>query len=163
MHWKTWLKFQLMLATDRLFSTDLVERELVRRQIRIAQLDAQLAQINQQLATLSQNSRLYQTALYLTLLQARSESHAIDDWLCFTPESDSEEQLLEGLIDCLVKPRLAAIDVTPLESQPGDYVYRLHPDWEAIRVYLGASVLTTELETWLLEEHGREPTPSFDR
>lgn len=174
MHWKTRLKLQLMLFADRLFGTNLVERELTRHQARIAQLDDQLAQINRQLQNLAQNSQVYQTALYLTLLKARSERPEAEDWLQFRPEVDGEERLLQGLIDCLVKPRLAAIDVTPLESPPNAYTYRLRPDWPAVRAYLGSNVLAPELEAWILacelepgdlEEHLYQPKsdPKIDQ
>jgi hypothetical protein len=151
MRWTTRLKLQLLLIIDRLFNTDFAQQELDQRQVRLAQLDAQLTQINRQLKTLAQDSSAYQTALYLTLLKARSERPDVTDWLHFVPESDGEEQLLQGLIDYLVKPRLAAVDVISLEGQTNAYAYRLHPDWETIRAHLGPSVLTAELENWLIE------------
>ncbi len=163
MRWITRLKLHLLLIVDRLFNTDLAERELAERQARLAQLDAQLARINRQLKTLAQDSNVYQTALYLTLLKARSERPDVPDWLYFVTESEGEERLLQGLIDYLVKPRLAAVDVLPLEGRPNAYAYRLHPDWEAIRDHLGATVLTPELESWLVARQraqNNEETPA---
>jgi hypothetical protein len=41
--------------------------------------------------------------------------------LYFSPHTDGEESLLDSAIDCLVKPRLARIDVDPVG--PREYVY----------------------------------------
>ena len=152
MRWTTWLWAHLLLMTDRLLGTRLVERELARRQAAIERLVAHLEAVNRELEVLAEELRFQRLVLCLLELEARSERESLDDWLCFAPLGEGDEPLLDSAIECLVKPRLAAVDVTP--AGPGSYVYRLRPDWAAIIARLGGIAVAAELISWL-EEQGQ--------
>jgi hypothetical protein len=157
--WKTRLRARLLLTIDRLLGTRLVERELARQQAKIEQLVAHIEAVNRDLDAVAGGLAFFRLALCLVELKARSERDDLDDWLRFVLQSDGaaleahkagDESLLDSAIECLVKPRLAAIDAEP--AGPGNYVYRLHPDWAAIIAHLGGTAVAPELMSWLEEQ-----------
>jgi hypothetical protein len=70
-------------------------------------------------------------------------------WLHFDPVNPQEDQGLDLLINHLVKPRLAAIEMQEVESN--HYIYRLKPDWAAIGDFLAQreADLQPEIANWL--------------
>jgi hypothetical protein len=150
MRWTTWVWARLLLMLDRLLGTRLVERELARRQAAIERLVARVEAVNRDLEALAEELAFYRLAVCLAELKARSEREGWDDWLCFAPHSDGDELLLDSAIECLVKPRLAAIDAEP--AGPGNYIYRLHLDWAAIIARVRGTALASELMAWLEEQ-----------
>lgn len=134
-------------AADRLFGTRLVQRELDRRRERLAEYQARMANMQQEIDFLGE--RLEGLHLQLCLLYLRHRHMAdVEDWLCFE-SGGSDEPGLDLLIEHLVKPRLAAIEMQ--ETMPGHHVYHLRPDWEAIAAAMGDALETLEPETlaWL--------------
>lgn len=138
---------RLLWAIDVLFGTRLVERELAHNQARIERLLGEMSQLNQALDALTAEVSQYRLAQCLVELRVRSRRDDLDDWLRF--ERASDEDLLDSAIECLVKPRLAAIDEQPDGS--GGYVCRLYPDWAAILARLGNAAVASELTPWLQE------------
>jgi hypothetical protein len=107
-----------------------------------------MSQLNQDLDALTTEVSLYRLAQCLVELRVRSQRDDLGDWLRF--EGDSDEDLLDSAIECLVKPQLAAIDEQPDGS--GGYVCRLYPDWAAILARLGSAAVAAELTPWLQEQ-----------
>jgi len=150
MRWTTWIRGHFLLIIDRLFGTHLLDRELARYQVRIDALVERIGGVSQEIDALVEDLAIYRLTLCLIELQLRSERADLDDWLCFVPQADGwleDEGLLDSVIDCLVKPRLATVD-TELVSE-GRYVYRIHPDWRAIVARLEGSHPPKELLIWL--------------
>jgi len=135
---------------DRLWGTHLVEWELVRRQRRIERLTADMDTFNRELETLAEELTLTRLVLCLVDLRARSERDDLDDWLCFAPHRDGEEQLLDSAIDCLVKPQLARVDADLVG--PHEYIYYLNPDWAAIAARLRDAAVAVKLVDWIEEK-----------
>ena len=150
MRWTIWLWSRLLLMTDRLVGTHLVEWELARRQRALEHLVADVDAINRDLDALAENLAFYRLALCLIELKARSERNDLHDWLRFAPQSEGEESLLDSAIECLVKPRLASIEDEL--AGPGHYIYRLDPDWAAIIAQLRRGSVASELMSWLEEQ-----------
>jgi hypothetical protein len=149
--WTTRLWARLLWVLDRLLGTHLVEWELARHQGKIERLVARMDQLNKDLDALSTEVNLYRLVQCLAGLKVRSGRDDLDDWLRFAPqEEDGDEALLDSAIECLVRPRLAAIDDAQNES--GHYVYRLYPDWAAIIVRLEGAAVALELMPWLKEQ-----------
>jgi hypothetical protein len=150
MRWTTWLWVRLLLVVDELLGTHLVEWELAKRQHEIERLVAHIEAVDRDLDALAAELALHQLAMCLIELKARSERSERNDlggWLCFAPQSDGDESLLDHAIEHLVKPRVASVDVEP--DGMGDYIYRLHPDWTAIIARLSSTVVAPELLAWL--------------
>jgi len=145
--WTTRLRTRVLIVTDRLFGTRLVQRELRRQQRKIEHLTTQLNAINRDLEALAQDMAAQQLILCLIELAARRERSGGTDWLCFAPHRDGEEALLDSAIEHLVKPRLASVDVEP-DGDAG-YTYHLHLDWPAITARLGSAPEVTELFGWM--------------
>jgi hypothetical protein len=136
-----------LAIVDRLFGTSWVQRELDDRRERLATYQARMGDIEQEVDLLGE--RLEGLHLQLCLLYLRHRHMAdVEDWLRFESGS-SDEPGLDLLIEHLVKPRLAAIEMQ--ETAPGHHVYRLRPDWEAIVAAMGDGLETLEPETlaWL--------------
>jgi hypothetical protein len=133
---------------DRLFATDLLEREVARRKAKIARSEARLAEISEQLVKLE--GLLEAANLQLCLLYLRQrELLSPQRWLHFDTANPQEDQGLDLLIHHLVKPRLAAIAVR--EAERNHYVYKLAPDWTAIGDFLAQreADLQPEIANWL--------------
>jgi hypothetical protein len=132
---------------DRLFGTQWVQAELKRRRNRLAEHQARVANIEQEIDHLE--VQLEGLHLQLCLLYLRHRYMAdLENWLRFE-SGGSDEPGLNLLIDHLVKPRLAAIDVH--ETTPDHHVYQLRPDWSAIAAEIddAARMLEPETLAWL--------------
>jgi hypothetical protein len=141
------LLFLGLAILDRLFGTSWVQQELDGRRERLATYQARMGDIEQEIDLLGE--RLEGLHLQLCLLYLRHRHMAdVEDWLRFE-SGNSDESGLDLLIEHLVKPRLAAIEMQ--ETAPGHHVYRLRPDWEAIVAAMGDGLETLEPETlaWL--------------
>lgn len=133
---------------DRLFATDLLEREVARRKAKIARYEARLAEISQQLLKLG--GLLEAANLQLCLLYLRQrELLSPQRWLHFDTANAQEDQGLDLLIQHLVKPRLAAIETQGIEENR--YIYTLEPDWAGIDAFLAQreADLQPEIADWL--------------
>jgi hypothetical protein len=122
-------------TVDHLFHVRWGERLLGRMagrwEARLAQLDEALALLEQERRRLHGQAEalaIQATAIYLA---GRSLAH---DELRFDPADPHDEEILDAIIELLVKERLAAIEMQELE--PERYVYRLEPDWPVIRMRL---------------------------
>ena len=142
---------------DHLFDTDLLLREVARRKAKLARSEARLAEINEQLAKLEE--LLEAANLQLCLLYLRQRELLLPRrWLYFDPANPNEEQGLDPLINYLVKPRLAAIEMQEASSrgsargvEKNHYTYKLEPDWAAIGAFLAQreADLQPEIADWL--------------
>ncbi len=150
---------------DRLFATNLLEREVARRKAKVARSEARLAEISQQLAKLE--GILEAANLQLCLLYLRQRELLLPyRWLYFDAANPQEDQGLDVLIEHLVKPRLAAIEVQEASSrglrraqsrrsargvEKNHYIYRIEPDWAAIGDLLTQreADLQPEIADWL--------------
>ncbi len=117
---------------DKAFDTQIGERlvdRLTRRwQRRLDTLGAELAALDAEREGLEAQvtAMALQAAVYYLGARALTRGD-----LCFDPGDPEEERMLDATIELLVKPRLAAIE--SLEPQPGCTLYRIEPDWPAIR------------------------------
>lgn len=150
MRFRDRILFLGLSIVDRLFGTRWVQRELERRRQRLAEYQARMANIQQEIDHLQ--VRLEGLHLQLCLLYLRHRHMTgLEDWLRFE-SGGSDEPGLEILIEHLVKPRLAAIEVQ--ETAPGHHVYHLRPDWKAIATAVGDALKMLEPETltWLRQQ-----------
>jgi len=133
---------------DRLFATDLLEREVARRKARVARSEARLAELSEQLLKLGELLEAANLQLCLLYLRQR-ELLSPQRWLHFDPANPQEDQGLDLVINHLVKPRLAAIEVQEIEKK--HYVYKLKPDWAAVGDFLAQreADLQPEIAGWL--------------
>ena len=142
---------------DRLFATDFLEREVARRKANIARSEARLAEISEQLLRLG--GLLEAANLQLCLLYLRQRNLLSPQrWLYFDSANPAEEQGLDLLINHLVKPRLAAIEMQEASSrgsargvEKNHYIYKLEPYWAAIGAFLAQQEadLQPEIVDWL--------------
>ncbi len=133
---------------DRLFATDLLEREVARRKAKIARSEARLAELSEQLVRLG--GLLEAANLQLCLLYLRQRNLLSPHrWLHFDPAHSQEDKGLDLLINHLVKPRLAAIEMQEVEKN--HYIYKLEPDWAAVGNFLAQreADLQPEIAEWL--------------
>jgi len=133
---------------DRLFATNFLERAVARRKAKVARHEARLAEISEQLVRLG--GLLEAANLQLCLLYLRQRNLLSPHrWLHFDPANPQEDQGLDLLINHLVKPRLAAIEMQEVEKNR--YLYRLEPDWAAIGDFLAQrkADLQPEIANWL--------------
>jgi hypothetical protein len=133
---------------DRLFATNLLEREVARRKAKVACSEARLAEISQQLLKLE--GLLEAANLQLCLLYLRQrELLSPQRWLHFDTANPQEDEGLDLLIHHLVKPRLAAIEMQEIEKNR--YIYKLEPDWASITAFLAQreTDLQPEIADWL--------------
>jgi hypothetical protein len=136
-----------LAIVDRLLGTQWVQGELERRRNRLAEHRARVANIQQEIDHLQ--VQLEGLHLQLCLLYLRHRYMAdLENWLRFESGS-SDEAGLNLLIDHLVKPRLAAIEMH--ETAPDHHIYHLRPDWGAIAAAIGdaAKMLEPETVAWL--------------
>jgi len=124
-----------------------------------------LAEISEQLVKLG--GLLEAANLQLCLLYLRQrELLSPHRWLYFDPTNPQEDQGLDLLIQHLVKPRLAAIEMQEASSrgvsteldevsargvEKDHYIYRLEPDWAAIDAFLAQreADLQPDIADWL--------------
>lgn len=150
MRFRDRILFLGLSIVDRLFGTRWVQRELERRRQRLAEYQARMANIQQEIDHLQ--VRLEGLHLQLCILYLRHRHMTgLEDWLRFE-SGGSDEPGLEILIEHLVKPRLAAIEVQ--ETAPGHHIYHLRPDWKAIATAVGDALKMLEPETltWLRQQ-----------
>ena len=134
----TWdhLWFAVLITTDRLLGTHLVERELARLQRRVEAFEAQASAIRQQMEELNRLLHVVQVELCVLYLRQRQILRP-ETWLRFAPAgSVDEERCLDLLIGRLVKHGLATVRTEAVGEQA--YVYHLRPDWAAITGLLSA-------------------------
>lgn len=147
MRFRDRILFLGLVIVDRLFSTHWVQRELERRRERLAEYQVRMADFQQEIDLLQ--VRLEKLHLQLCLLYlCHRQMMGLEDWLRFE-SGGSDEPGLDLLIEHLVRPRLATIEMH--EIAPGHHVYHLHPDWKAIVAAIGDAAETLEPETlaWL--------------
>jgi hypothetical protein len=145
--------FTVLILVDHLLGTNLVEKELSRREAKVARYRARMAELEKQLTRLE--GLLGAINLRLCLLYLRERSLlSLERWLSFDPNNPEEDKGLDLLMENLVKPRLATIEMDEVEE--GHYVYHLQPDWAAIRAFFAEQQadLEPDMERWLL---GLEP------
>lgn len=126
----------------------LLARMASRWQAKLAEIDRSLAYLEQErehLNTQVEAMGIHAAAIYLT-----SRSLARNE-LRFDPTDPHDEEILDATIDLLVKERLAAIETEEVEE--GRYIYRLEPDWIAIRgrLDIAAEQAEPELAAWFRE------------
>jgi hypothetical protein len=126
----------IVLGTvDHLFQVRWGERLLGRMasrwEARLAQLDEALVHLERERARLQGQAEAL--AIQATAIYLGGRSLARDE-LCFDPADPHDEEMLDAIIELLVKERLAAIEMQ--EVEPERYVYRLEPDWPVIRTRL---------------------------
>ncbi|MBM4465149.1 MAG: hypothetical protein FJ014_06275 [Chloroflexi bacterium] len=137
-----------LVIIDHLFGTGFVEREIARRKAKVVRYEAHLAELRERLAKLEGLLEAANVQLCLLYLQQR-EFLLPDGWLHFDPANPQEDQGLDLLIDHLVKPRLAAIEIQEVEKN--QYTYKLEPDWAAIGDFLAQQEADVQPEVagWL--------------
>lgn len=152
----TRLWFVVLVVTDRLLGTHLVERKMARLRRWIEEYEAHVVVIQQQQKELERLLHITQVGLCVLYLYQRRLLQP-ETWLRFAPvESADEEEGLDMLIEQLVKHNLAAVQVEAVGEQT--YVYFLRPDWSAIKDLLGdrKEQLDPTMVSWLEEEGNGE-------
>jgi len=140
--------FTALILVDHLLGTKLAEKELARREAKVARYRAQMTELERQLIKLE--GLLGAINLRLCLLYLRERSLLSPErWLCFDPNDPEEDRGLDLVIEHLVKPRLATIEMDRVEE--GQYVYHLQPDWAAIRAFFAEQKadLEPDMKGWL--------------
>jgi len=132
-----------------MFGTRLAINEVARRRQRLTTAKAQLADIQAELKRLSELVEQANVELCLFYLRRR-QLFTPKQWLFFQTTDEDEEQALEMLIEHLVKPRLATVEIR--EDEAG-YTYQVIPDWTTIRAALESP--DPDLATWLEEMAGQ--------
>jgi hypothetical protein len=147
-----------LAVVDKLFGSHLVQREMERRQKHLAICQAQVTNIQHKIDDLETQLTGLHLQLCLVYLRQRYMMD-LDNWLRFETGGD-DERGLDLLIEYLVKPRLAAIEMD--EIAPRHHVYYLRPDWTAIAVAIGDTPETLELETfvWLQQRVASQYQPT---
>ena len=142
--------FTALVLADHLLGTNLAGKELSRREAKVAHYRAQMVRLEKQLTGLEGMLEAINLRLCLLYLQERSLLLP-ERWLSFDPSDPEEDRGLNLLIEHLVKPRLATIEMDEVEE--GHYVYHLQPDWTAIRALLAEQQADQEpgLKGWLSE------------
>jgi hypothetical protein len=137
---------------DNLFNVRWGERILSRMvnrwQIRLSHLDDAMVALERERNRIQQQTEdlaIHTAALYLG---GRSLVHPE---LVFDPADPRDDELLDASIEILVKKHLAAVETQEVEE--GHYIYRLEPDWAAIRGYLAraAAAADPDVASWLGE------------
>lgn len=147
-----------LAVVDKLFDSHLVQREMERRRKHLAVYQARVTNIQQKIDDLETQLTGLHLQLCLIYLRQRYMTD-LDNWLRFETGGD-DERGLGLLIEYLVKPRLAAIEMH--EIAPRHHVYYLRPDWTAIAVAIGDTPETLELETfvWLQQRVASQYQPT---
>ena len=145
--------FTALILVDHLLGTHLVDKELARREAKVVRYRTQMTELEEQLTRLE--GLLGALNLRLCLLYLRERSLLSPErWLSFDPNDPEEDRGLDLVIEHLVKPRLATIEMDEVEE--GHYVYHLQPDWAAIRALFTEQQadLEPDMKGWL---SGLEP------
>lgn len=149
-----------LVTIDHLFGTGFVEREIARRKAKVARYEAIVVELHEQLVRLEGMLQAANVQLCLLYLRQR-ELLLPDGWLRFDSANPEEDKGLDLLINHLVKPRLAAMEVQEVEQ--GHYTYKLEPDWAAIGDFLAQreADVQPEIADWLKMRYSRAPAGSF--
>ena len=142
--------FTALILVDHLLGTHLVDKELARREAKVVRYRAQMTELEEQLTRLE--GLLGALNLRLCLLYLRERSLLSPErWLSFDPNDPEEDKGLGLLIEHLVKPRLATMEMDKVEE--GHYIYHLQPDWAAIRALFAEQQadLEPDMKEWLSE------------
>jgi hypothetical protein len=142
--------FTALILVDHLLGTHLVQKELARREARVARYRAQMTELEGELTRLE--DLLGAISLRLCLLYLRERSLLSPErWLSFDPNDPAEDKGLGLVVEHLVKPRLATIEMDKVEED--HYLYHLQPDWAAIRAFFSEQQadLEPDMEGWLSE------------
>jgi len=147
----TRLWFWGLALVDRWLGTNLLERELARRQAALAAIEAEVAELEQTLAQVNLELDHLELVVCLAWLYQRSIQFG-SDWSRFDPRrGGEEEEVLDMAIQRLVRTGLAAVRTE--EVEPGHYIYTLRPHWGPIRQemerYPGAM---DELIAWVAQQ-----------
>lgn len=150
MRTKDRILFTALVLVDHLLGTDLAKKELSRREAKVARYRARMVELEEQLGKLEELLGAINLRLCLLYLRERSLLSP-QQWLFFDPNDPEEDRGLDLVIEHLVKPRLATIEMDKIDE--GHYVYRLQPDWAAIRVLLAKQQadLEPDMKRWLAE------------
>ena len=142
--------FTAFILVDHLLGTKLAEKELARREAKVARYRARVTDLEKQLTRLEDLLGAMNLRLCLLYLRERSLL-APERWLSFDPDDPEENKGLDLLIEHLVKPHLATIEIDEVEE--GRYVYHLQPDWAAIHTFLAEqqAELEPDMKGWLSE------------
>ena len=142
--------FTALILVDHLLGTNLAKKELSRREANVARYRAQMTELEKQLTRLEGLLGAINLRLCLLYLQERSLLLP-ERWLSFDANDPEEDTGLNLLIEHLVKPRLATIEMDKVEE--GHYLYHLQPDWAAIRAFFAEQQadLEPDMKRWLLE------------
>lgn len=142
--------FTALILVDHLLGTNLAEKELSRREAKVARYRARMTELEKQLTRLEGLLRALNLRLCLLYLRERSLLSP-ERWLSFDPSDPEEDKGLDLIIEHLVKPRLATVEMDEVEE--GHYVYHLQPDWAAIRLLLAEQQtdLEPDMKGWLSE------------
>jgi hypothetical protein len=126
----------------------ILSKMAARWQLQLAKLDQALEDLQQERHNADVQAHalsIYAATLYLGRRRlARGE-------LLFDPSDPRDEEVLDASIELLVKERLAEIETQ--ETGDEQYIYRLEPDWLAIRASLAAALdqANSESDDWLRE------------
>lgn len=145
--------FTILILMDHLLGTDLTEKELSRREAKLAHYQARMRELEKQLTQLE--GQLGTLSLRMCLLYLRERSLvAPERWLSFDPRNPEEDKGLDLVIEHLVKPHLATVEMDKVEE--GHYIYHLRPHWAAIRTLFAEQQVDLEpgMAGWL---SGLEP------
>jgi hypothetical protein len=142
--------FTALILVDHLLGTNLAKKELSRREANVARYRAQMTDLEKQLIRLEGLLEAINLRLCLLYLQERSLLLP-QRWLSFDANDPEEDKGLNLLIEHLVKPRLATIEMDKVEE--GHYLYHVQPDWAAIRAFFAEQQadLEPDMKRWLLE------------
>jgi hypothetical protein len=123
----------------------LLQRLADRWRTRLDQLDRELAGLEQQREEVGSQAEALAIQVAAMYLGRRS---VIQGGLCFDPSDPHDEEILDAVIEILVKERLATIEAQQVGLQ--QYLYHLEPDWQAIRLRLAGAVdgAQPEIATW---------------
>jgi hypothetical protein len=141
--------FTALILVDHLLGTNLAKKELSRREAKVARYRAQMTDLEKQLTRLEGLLEAINLRLCLLYLQERSLLLP-ERWLSFDANDPEEDTGLNLLIEHLVKPRLATIEMDKVEE--GHYLYHVQPDWAAIRAFFAEQQadLEPDMKRWLL-------------
>lgn len=149
------LIFGFLALLDWLLGGDLTEKELTRREARVAQHEARLQALEERLAEMEER-----------LSRARLVAEAEDLWLCFAyarqriardprgelrlDSSDPmEDKAADFLIEHMVKPGFATVRVE--ERPEGQHIYHIKPAWQKIYDHLEGVGIHAEGEAGLAD------------
>ncbi|HID86851.1 MAG TPA: hypothetical protein EYP55_05660 [Anaerolineae bacterium] len=149
------LIFGFLTLLDWLLGGDLTERELSRREARVAQQEARLRVLEERLAEMEER-----------LSRAKMVVEAEDLWLCFAyarqrlardprgelrlDSSDPmEDKAADFLIEHMVKPGFATVRME--EGPEGRHIYYIKPAWQKIYDHLEGIGIHVEGEAGLAD------------